>query len=288
MRSNLPWEPQVIDNDALAIWETHMRRHGNYSEYCGTNAQLSVFVTTNSRLIGVALKYREDRAGTPSLYGWKHNRLPVITDIRLTCRLWSPSDNGERMSMLYLTANAVAAKRPTKHYLNSIRDFAIQLSEQVPEYSEICLPAYFDDMVTDTILEHTKGEDRLDISTFATSIAELSEWKAKEQEEITSRVRAERDNLTAELNQQTDTIIKGAVESNKNRLGNIGLILRMILWWPVLVALLLAGIGSALSWVIGNWSFVWITLLPIVVKGLETIFASKRFEKAMLKKYMPT
>lgn len=54
MRSNLLWDPQVIDNDALAIWETHMRRQGNYSEYCGTGAQLPVFVTTNSRLIGIA------------------------------------------------------------------------------------------------------------------------------------------------------------------------------------------------------------------------------------------
>lgn len=53
------------------------------------------------------------------------------------------------------------------------------------------------------------------------------------------------------------------------------------------MALLFAGIGSALSWVIGSWSFVWITLLPIVVKGLEMIFASKFLEKAMLKKYMP-
>lgn len=208
-----------------------MRRQGNYSEYCGTKAQLPVFVTTNSRLIGIALKFRENRSGTASLYGWKHNRLPVITDIRLTCRLWSPSDNGERMSMLYLTANAVAAKRPTKHYLNSIRDLAIQLSEQVPEYSEICLSEYFDDTVTDTILEHTKGEeDRLDIGTFATSIAELSEWKAKEQEEITNQVQAERGNKIAELNQQTDSIIRGAVESNKDRLGHVGLILRMILW----------------------------------------------------------
>ena len=163
-----------------------MRRQGNYSEYCGTKEQLPVFVTTNSRLIGIALKFRENRSKTTSLYGWKHNRLPVITDIRLTCRLWSPSDNGERMSMLYLTANTVAAKRPTKRYLNSIRDLAIQLSKQVPEYSEICLSEYFDDTVTDAVLEHTKGEeDRLDISTFATSIAELSEWKAKEQEEIT-------------------------------------------------------------------------------------------------------
>ena len=288
MHNNLPWESQVIDNDALAIWETHMRRQGNYSEYCGTKEQLPVFVTTNSRLIGIALKFRENRSKTTSLYGWKHNRLPVITDIRLTCRLWSPSDNGERMSMLYLTANTVAAKRPTKRYLNSIRDLAIQLSKQVPEYSEICLSEYFDDTVTDAVLEHTKGEeDRLDISTFATSIAELSEWKAKEQEEITNQVQTERDNKIAELNQQTDNIIRGAVESNKDRLGHVGLILRMILWWPALVALLFAGIGSALSWIIGSWGFVWITLLPIVVKGFEMVFASKFLEKAMLKKYMP-
>ena len=100
MRSNLPWDPQVIDNDALAIWETHMRRQGNYSEYCGTGAQLPVFVTTNTRLIGIALKFREDRSETPSLYGWKQNRLPVITDIRLTCRLWSPANDSERMSLL--------------------------------------------------------------------------------------------------------------------------------------------------------------------------------------------
>lgn len=288
MHNNLPWESQVIDNDALAIWETHMRRQGNYSEYCGTKEQLPVFVTTNSRLIGIALKFRENRSKTTSLYGWKHNRLPVITDIRLTCRLWSPSDNGERMSMLYLTANTVAAKRPTKRYLNSIRDLAIQLSKQVPEYSEICLSEYFDDTVTDAVLEHTKGEeDRLDISTFATSIAELSEWKAKEQEEITNQVQTERDNKIAELNQQTDNIIRGAVESNKDRLRHVGLILRMILWWPALVALLFAGIGSALSWIIGSWGFVWITLLPIVVKGFEMVFASKFLEKAMLKKYMP-
>lgn len=100
-------------------------------------------------------------------------------------------------------------------------------------------------------------------------------------------MRAERDIKIEELDQQTKRIIRGAVDSNKDRLGCVGLILRMILWWPALVALLFAGIGSALSWVIGSWSFVWITLLPIVVKGVEMIFASKFLEKAMLKKYMP-
>ena len=288
MRSNLPWDHQVIDNDALAIWETHMRRQGNYSEYCGTSAQLPVFVTTNSRLIGIALKFREDRSGTPSLYGWKQNRLPVITDIRLTCRLWSPSEHSERMSLLYLTANAVAAKRPTRRYLNSIREFAIQLGKQAPEYSDICLPAYFDDTVTETILKNTMGEeDKLDINSFATSIAELSEWKAKEQEEIINQVRAERDEKTAELDQQTKSIIRGAVDSNKGNLGFTGLVLRMIFWWPIIMALLFAGIGSVLSWAIGNWGVVWIALLPIIAKGLEILFASKIAERIILKWYMP-
>lgn len=288
MRDNLPWDHQVIDNDALAIWETHMRRKGNYSEYCGTGAKLSVFVTTNSRLIGIALKFCEDRSGMPSLHGWKQNRLPVITDIRLTCRLWSPSDHSERISILYLTANAVAARRPTKRYLNSIREFAIQLSKQTPEYSELYLPAYFDDMVTDTILKHTMGkDDKLDINSFATSIAELFEWKAKEQEEITNQVIAERDEKIAELDQQTENIIRGAVDNNKNKLGYVGLILRTILWWPVIVTLLFAGIGSVLSWAIGNWNAVWIALLPIAVKGFEMFGTSTIVEKTMLTWYMP-
>lgn len=289
MRSNLPWDTQVIDNDALSIWETHMRRQGDYSEYCGTGAKLPVFVTTNSRLIGIALKYREERSGTSSLSGWKQNRLPVITDIRLTCRLWSPSDNSERMSLLYLTANAVAAKRPTKRYFNSIRELAIQLGKQAPEYSEICLPEYFDDAVTDTILKNTLGEeDKLDINSFATSIAELSEWRAKEQEEIANQIRAERDKKTTELDQQTESIIRGAVDSNKNNLGFVGFVLRMILWWPAIVALLFAGIGAVISWAIRNWNAVWmIALIPIAVKGLEMIFASKIVEEKALKWYMP-
>lgn len=42
-------------------------------------------------------------------------------------------------------------------------------------------------------------EDNLDINSFASSIAELSEWKAREQEKITSQVIAERDSVSNEL-----------------------------------------------------------------------------------------
>ena len=288
MRSNLPWDPQVIDNDALAIWETHMRRQGNYSEYCGTGAQLPVFVTTNSRLIGIALKFREDRSGTTALYGWKQNRLPVITDIRLTCRLWSPADHSERMSLLYLTANAVAAKRPTKRYLSSIREFAIQLGKQAPEYSEICLPAYFDDVVTDTILKHTMGEEeKLDINSFATSIAELSEWKAKEQEEITNQAIAERDGVSDELKNQTQSIIDGAVESGRKLLGWRRPALWLIVKWPVTVTVIFSAITAGISLIIGNWHPMWAIALPTVLKIIETCSASNFVGKPLAKWLLP-
>ena len=249
---------------------------------------MPVFVTTNSRLIGVAIAYRDARPSAKGIYGWKQNRLPVITDIRLTCRLWIPSEQSSRLSLLHLTANAVAAQRPTRRYLNTVRELAVELEKTVPEYSGIPLSAFFEDNVTDALLTKTMGdEEKLNLGSFASSLAELSEWKAREQEEITNRVRAERDEKNAEFDQQTASIIRGAVDSNKDKLGFVGLLLRMILWWPAIVALLFAGIGSVLSWRIGNWSVVWIALLPIAAKGLEMLFASKIAEKTMLKWYMP-
>lgn len=67
-------KPRTIENDAYSLWETHMRRAGNYSEYCGTNLKLPVFVTTNSRLIGVALGYRNARPSTKEIFQWKSNQ----------------------------------------------------------------------------------------------------------------------------------------------------------------------------------------------------------------------
>ena len=53
------------------------------------------------------------------------------------------------------------------------------------------------------------------------------------------------------------------------------------------MALLFAGIGSVLSWLIGSWNALWIAVLPILVKGIEMLFSSQAFEKRLLKWYMP-
>lgn len=295
MRNNLSWDRHVVDNDALAIWETHMRRHGDYSDYCGTNKQLPVFVTTNSALIAIALKYRDARQQVRSIHDWKPNRLPVITDIRLSCRLWSPAAQSERMSLLYLTSNAVAAKRPTRKYLDSVRKLAIQLRDNAPEYSGICLPSYFDDEVTNAIFEHTGGaEDQLDMGNFAGSIAELAEWKAKEEaektlkaEEQTRKAIVERDAYSGKLDTQTQTIIDGAVEESINRLGIIKWALRLILWWSAIIAILFAGIASVVSYYIGGWGWFSLLAIPAGLKLLEIALADEFVVKWILRAALP-
>ena len=286
MEENLKWDSRTIENDAYSLWETHMHRRGEYSEYCGTQAQLPVFVTTNSRLLGIAIEYREARPSISGINGWKPNRLPVITDIRLTCRLWVPTEQSERLSLLYLTANAVAAQRPTRRYLNTVRELAIALENAVPEYSGIPLPSYFEDNVTDALLEHTLGaEEKFNVGTFASSLAELSEWKAHEQEKVTKQVKAERDKAYSELDQQTQNIIDGAVEENKNKLGWIKIVMWSVLWWSAIATLIFAGLSSLMAHITGDWQVLWVVIIPMIVSGIE-MFSSSMFVKKLILKWL--
>lgn len=289
MLKSLRWEPLTISNDATSLWETHMRRKGDYSEYCGTKRRLPVFVTSNPRLIQIALAYKEDREIFPGIQKWKPNRLPVITDIKLTCRLWRPSQQGSKLSLLYLTANAVAAQKPTRKYMNTLRELVKGMKEKYPQFSEIPVVDFSHNDITNIVLEKAaESGEELNIGLLASSVMEFATLNSKEQEDIANQARAERDNKIAELNQQTDSIIKGAVEANKNKLGIIGAILRLIFWWPGIVALLFAGIGSVLSWAIGNRNAIWIFSLPIVAKIVEQIFSSELVERFIFKKCIPT
>jgi hypothetical protein len=101
MYQNLKWEKKTIDNDALSIWETHMRRRGIYDDYFGSSKHLDVFVTSNAKLIGVSLGFKREYPSLDIVQMWKPTRLPVITDVRLMCRLWTPAEHVERISLLY-------------------------------------------------------------------------------------------------------------------------------------------------------------------------------------------
>lgn len=289
MKRKLSWDRRAIENDTWSIWETHMRRRGNYEDYCGTARRLQVFVTTNSRLIGVSLAYREENPQISSIYGWKQHRLPVITDIRLTCRLWSPANQGAKISRLYLTANCIAAQRPTRRYINTIRELATQLEESVPEYSSIPLPSYFDDNVTDAILNRTKGdESRLDIGNFASSLQELTEWKARDQESLTHQARAERDQYHGKYSEQTKAIIDSAVEAYKDKMGVARLLLTLISWWVFIAPVLFAGISAVISLLANSWTVALGTSVLVSVFIISEIIVKRFINKKLLMSVLPS
>lgn len=288
MRKNLPWDQRTIQNDAYSIWETHMRRGGNYREYCGTQDRLGVFVTNNPRLIAISLGYREERDGVSNINGWRPNCLPVITDMRLTCRLWSPAVHNERLSLLYLSANAVAAQRPTQRYFNTVRELALQLEKEVPQYSNICLTEYFDDKVTDAILKNTMGqEENLNIGTLATTIAELSEWKAKEEEARTQRAAAERDEVSGKYGAQTQAIIDGAVEEYRNKLGIWNTFLRLGIHLEAVITILFLGLTAGVGLLTESWHACWIVLGPVIMGIVELAASSRVVQKWIIRRLLP-
>lgn len=192
------------------------------------------------------------------------------------------------MSLLYLTANAVAAQKPTRRYLNSVRELAIQLQKNAPEYSGICLPAFFDDDVTEALLEQNGWkEDELNIGTFASSLAELAEWKAKEQEEVTKQVTNERDQATDKLDEQTRVIIESAVEANKNRLGVLRFFIIAILHWPVIAAIILTIISTIISILSTNWNVLWVILVAAIIAVAQEVAGSDVVVKKLLERIFP-
>ena len=288
MEGKLKWEQKTIENDSWSIWETHMRRRGLYSSYFGESDRLPVFVTSNAKLISIALNYRDERKNTNSINSWKSNRLPVITDMRLTCRLWSPASDSERLTLLYLTSNAVAAQRPTMRYIRTVRSLALEFEKNCPEYSGISLPSYFDDNVTEAILRHTQGKDEnLNIGSFASSIEEISELKAKEQEEKTNQAILEKENVQTMFDAQTQTIINDAVERNSKKLGMCGLILNTVIKWPYLTTLVFLVITLTVSYFSQNYNWLWAIVVPAFVKFVELICSSLWIEKMLLQFFLP-
>ena len=277
MLSKLKWDTRTTENDARSLWETHMRRQGDYSEYCGTSKKLCVFVTSNPRLVEIALAYHGARKQIRNIQSWQGNRLPVITDAQ-----------GERLSLLYLTANAVAAQCPTKKYYNRMRELVESLGQQVPEYAGIHLPAYFDDNVTDAVLKNTKGqEENLNISMLASTIEELSEWKAKEQEAITNQVVSEREEVSAKYNAQTKSIIDGAVREAKGKMGLARVVLKVCLWLPNILAVVAGLISWAVAFSVDSLGALWASVIALIVLVITQIVSSNFFVKGIINFALP-
>ena len=288
MGENTNWDRVTISNDARSIWETHMSRAGNYESYYGTRDRLSVFVTTNSMLITLALGYKNEHQTNPALSNWKPNRLPVITDGRLTCRLWTPA-TGNNLPLLRLAANAVAAQQPTRTYYEKVKVLVSQLKAQVPEYSQIPLSEFFDDELSDTILKKTEGcEESFDLGALASSLSEYVELRTIDQSKVVNEVKTQCDEYSNELERQKQSIVDGAVTQWANKMGIYGIYLNVILNWNFICAPLIAAINAYLGTLLNSQSFFYITCLIVILTLCEKFSSSRYVARILLRLFLPS
>ena len=293
IRSETKWRNKVIENDATSIWETHMLRKADYTAYCGTHLKLPVFVTTNTRLPLLSLLFSRNRPNTNSLSQWKNNRLPVITDVRLTCRLWNPSKQSERLSLLLLTANSVAAQRPTPAYVERMRSTVEELSRKSPEYSNISLSEFFDDNITDSIFELTQGkDDNFKLSTLATTIEEKvilrDEQHAKEIDSLNSQHNKEKsaydsriEKISSERDEYKNRIIESAVKRNKRKITKPKLLVRILLYSGEIISVVALIVSIIVSVSLNNW-IPTISAVPLIVVLIVLALIEKYAKKEFI------
>lgn len=288
MKKYLNWDDCVIENDALSIWETHMLRKGNYSEYYGTKEKLPVFVTTNSKLIGISMRYHNYIPNAKGICKWKRNRLPIITDMRLTCRLWNPSLQADKISLLYLTANTIAAQRPTKQFYDKVRELAIQFMKINKEYSNVYLPSFFDDKITSALFDKTKGnESNLNIANFTSTIEELYVVGIEKQKAENYKIAKQKTNIQNKYDLQIKEIIESSVQENKNCLGILKMDLYVILYWHIIFSLFSTAVSAVVSCLCSNWKLIFIAVIPVIITLIDKIFTSDFIIKKIFKHQLP-
>lgn len=281
------WKDKAVQNDALSLWETHMRRSGDYSCYYGGKNELSVFVTNNTTLTRVPSMYKEARKSIKNVSAWTSNKLPVITDTRLTCRLWSPSSQSTNLPLLSLAANAVAAQRPSRKYVEKMKQIACDLKESNKNFSELFIPSILDDKMTKRVLDITGGdENKLTIDVIANSFDEQ-----RIQEEI--RFKTKIKEITKERDEKQDIadalkqgIVDGAVERIKNKLGIIRSSLFTILYIDYIAAAILAMIPIVISYNLSK-NIIISLLVSAIIAVIGKIIANLLLATKLLRCYIP-
>ena len=150
------------------------------------------------------------------------------------------------------------------------------------------MPSFFDDKITDALFESTRGDkEALNIGNFTSTIEELYGVQIKEEKEEKYKAIEEKVNIQNEYDLQTKGIIDSAVQKYKNHLGILRIDLFVILNWHKILNLIFIAIGAILSYLSGNWSLLFIAILPVLLTLIEKFCASNFVIKRVLKKQLP-
>lgn len=120
-----------IENDVNAMNQINMLRNGDYSIHFGGKNKLPVFITSNTLLVKNVKDFILKDIEEDSNSTWKINKMPIISDTALMCKLWANSkEKNNNIPELLFSKNAHSILAYDDSFYSNLKERSAQLKEK--------------------------------------------------------------------------------------------------------------------------------------------------------------
>lgn len=244
---NEKWKSNTIKNDVRSVLSINIKREGDYSVYFGGKKKLPVFVTSNSKLVFDTKSYAEENTEKDDfLAPWTFNKLPLITDTNLMCRLWLTSKYKDELTLNFAKSAFLFQQSDAAFYERIKRTY--QDVKEKHNYNVVDLDHERFEKLKEKIIDKTNGNlDEIDENVVATSFEELASRVSEEKDKTIKVLSEGNESVKKSLNDMEMDYIESCAQRFSNKVNFFRKVLLFIIKnSPTIVAL----IGIIAIWVV--------------------------------------
>ena len=287
-KSNPEWSKSGIRNDVHSITQINIERNGSYDIKFGGKSRLPIFITSNNKLIHDIKEYTVKCSNDGIPLPWHTNKLPLISDYDLTCRLWLTSKHQEPVS-LNLIKSAYLYQQSDNEFYKKILETYQQVKEK-HKYNVIDLDYIRFEKLKELIIIDTKGDiESINDDVVATSFEELATRQSLAKDKTIEDLNKQRNAKDIKINQITDSFIKSVSDRYKEK---ISIFQRLISFGISNLHWIISALGIILVFVFGQLQnekilsqYNLLAILPIVISIVFEFLDKKVFTESILLKW---
>ncbi len=287
-KSNPEWSKSGIRNDVHSITQINIERNGSYDIKFGGKSRLPIFITSNNKLIHDIKEYTVKCSNNGIPLPWHTNKLPLISDYDLTCRLWLTSKHQEPVS-LNLIKSAYLYQQSDNEFYKKILETYQQVKEK-HKYNVIDLDYIRFEKLKELIIIDTKGDiESINDDVVATSFEELATRQSLAKDKTIEDLNKQRNAKDIKINQITDSFIKSVSDRYKEK---ISIFQRLISFGISNLHWIISALGIILVFVFGQLQnekilsqYNLLAILPIVISIVFEFLDKKVFTESILLKW---
>lgn len=274
------WKDLAIKNDVTSINTINIIRRHDYSQRFGGIKKLPIFVTTNTALIASVREFVAEEFDAKEQTvrdGWSKNRLPIISEGVLLCRLWAPqSSKLSSMPVNILAANAFAAQQAESEFYEKIKkecEKAHVLFKDTP----LNVENYRDRKLEETLVTQSHGDiEKIDESLIALSLDEMLKIETINDKQEIERLKEVSTQTNQEKLEQVGALFSAFCKqfTRKNYCRGLRCAAKINnAVWPFILVFFFTCAGEILVLLISNVTnpHKWVYILPIIIGAILAI-----------------